>query len=450
MGIGFNPLSFVSDLANTAKNVGESLVDLAEGDFAGAATNFGEALENNPLALNGGGYKALGKLLEGDVAGAGAELVEGVVNAGIADDVAQLFGIENLGEEMAVGIFGAAVRDPKGTGETLKEFADLPPARGTEIAAPHTPQRPSAYARGKRGAKGFDNDAKLPQADNEAIRAAAKQGLSLLESMDGQMADLVMRLFPAIEQLADGKFDNVAKPKGNAKDGIDERRAAKDAAKAAAKARAKDKALARADELRSVDGGVDENRLVPEKPPYESAVSRLKPPVFFEDLIAAFMTDLIQASQSDIREKTRELDTIKAKRRELREATREQSRAIEKGENGGLGGLGSVVGDLLKGPAGAAAMALLPPPANFAAGLIGPALDLFEGVAADGAQKEGLSLKEEQDATLKELDATEDSITQLTEDIKNAVQRMQQMQTALSNILNAMHQTAMNTISNIR
>jgi len=43
-----------------------------------------------------------------------------------------------------------------------------------------------------------------------------------------------------------------------------------------------------------------------------------------------------------------------------------------------------------------------------------------------------------------------DSRAEQFEVIKNAMQKLTEMQQALSNILNTMHQTAMNTIGNIR
>ncbi|MBL92880.1 MAG: hypothetical protein CMH56_13835 [Myxococcales bacterium] len=148
-----------------------------------------------------------------------------------------------------------------------------------------------------------------------------------------------------------------------------------------------------------------------------SAVSKLGPHATFEDLVAAFMFDVVKEQQEEIKKKMAELNP-KAK-----------SGGAKKGR-GGFGGFlkklapmaGKALGTAFGGPVG---------------GMIGGAV----GNAVGGSGKSG-SAQGGQSAS--------DSRQLKMEELKNLMQKLQQMQQALSNVLNSMHQGAMNSIRNIR
>ena len=140
-----------------------------------------------------------------------------------------------------------------------------------------------------------------------------------------------------------------------------------------------------------------------------SAVSKLGPGATFEDLVAAFMFDVVKEQQEEIKKKMAEL---------------KQSTNSGKGR-GGIGGLlKGIIGGPIGGLLGGAGKAM------------GGAGKLLGG--AGGAKGAGGG----QDAS--------DSRQLKMEELKNLMQKLQQMQQALSNVLNAMHQGAMNSIRNIR
>ena len=144
-----------------------------------------------------------------------------------------------------------------------------------------------------------------------------------------------------------------------------------------------------------------------------SAVSRLPPNATFEDLVAAFMIDTVKDMQ----------DEAKAKMDEIRNSNRSRGRG-RGGYGGAIGGIagvaGSVFGGMVGGPIGSQIGGQL-------GGAVGGA------VGGQGGAQGG-----------------DDSRNLMFEELKNIMNKLQQMQQALSNVLNTMHQGAMNSIRNIR
>ena len=142
-----------------------------------------------------------------------------------------------------------------------------------------------------------------------------------------------------------------------------------------------------------------------------SAVSKLGPGATFEDLVAAFMFDVVKDQQEEIKKKMSELkSSINSKKK----------------GRGGIGGF-------LKKAVGIAAPILgstMGPLGSIAGRAIG-------GMASGGSQAQGGQ-------------SASDSRQLKMEELKNLMQKLQQMQQALSNVLNSMHQGAMNSIRNIR
>ena len=140
-----------------------------------------------------------------------------------------------------------------------------------------------------------------------------------------------------------------------------------------------------------------------------SRVAQLPPGASFEDIVAAFMVDVIDDMQKE----------AMAKMNQIRRSINSQNSLFGKmkGALGGLAGMaGGAAGMVVGGPIGA---------------MIGGGL----GQAVGGALGPG---------------ADADSRNLMFEELKNIMQKLQQMLQALSNVLNTMHQGAMNSIRNIR
>jgi hypothetical protein len=159
-----------------------------------------------------------------------------------------------------------------------------------------------------------------------------------------------------------------------------------------------------------------------------SAVSKLGAGATFEDLVAAFMFDVVKDQQDEIKKKMSEL----------------QKSIDSKGADAGGGKKGrGGIGGFLKGVLPMAGKALGGVFGGPVGGMIGGAV----GSALGGGGKSGGAggaggAKGSQDAS--------DSRQMKMEELKNLMQKLQQMQQALSNVLNSMHQGAMNSIRNIR
>ena len=155
----------------------------------------------------------------------------------------------------------------------------------------------------------------------------------------------------------------------------------------------------------------------------DSAVAKLGPGACFEDLVAAFMMDVVKDQQKQAKEKMNELKDLNSQAKSMRE--KESKGGIGKFFGGLLGGaLGLVTGGIVGAQIGSAA-----------GGWLGKALG-SSGKVGNGENKS--------------LDDVNDSRQIKMEELKNIMQRLQQMQQALSNVLNAMHQGSMNAVRNIR
>jgi len=157
-----------------------------------------------------------------------------------------------------------------------------------------------------------------------------------------------------------------------------------------------------------------------------SYVSKLGPNASFEDLVAAFMKDTMKEQQKEIKDKMNELKQLQANRK----------KGGKKGK-GGIGGfLGKVVpmaGKALGGVFGGPFGSII---GGMAGNLVGGALS---GNGGASGSKGAMSKQDYQD-----------SRQMMMEELKNMMQKLQQMQQALSNVLNSMHQGAMNSVRNIR
>ena len=148
-----------------------------------------------------------------------------------------------------------------------------------------------------------------------------------------------------------------------------------------------------------------------------SAVSKLGPGATFEDLVAAFMFDVVKDQQ----------DEIKKKMAELKQSINSKGKKKGRGGFGGflkkaVGIAAPMIGSALGGPLG---------------GIAGKAIGgAVAGGGGAGGAKGGQSASDSRQLKMEEL--------------KNLMQKLQQMQQALSNVLNSMHQGAMNSIRNIR
>jgi hypothetical protein len=142
---------------------------------------------------------------------------------------------------------------------------------------------------------------------------------------------------------------------------------------------------------------------------FGSRVANLPPNATFEDLVAAFMMDTMKDMQDEAKQ---QMDRLK----------RSNQARNRRGYGGMLGGLGSLGGGLLGGMVGG------PVGASIGQGLGGA---VGRGLGGQGAQGE-------------------DSRQLMFEELKNTMQKLQQMMQSMSNVLNTMHQGSMNSIRNIR
>ena len=155
----------------------------------------------------------------------------------------------------------------------------------------------------------------------------------------------------------------------------------------------------------------------------DSAVAKLGPGACFEDLVAAFMMDVVKDQQKQAKEKMNELKDLNSQAKSMR--------AQE-----GKSGIAQTVGSFAGGAVGLAAGGMV-------GAQIGSAAGGWLGKTLSSAGSSGTGEN-------KSLDDVNDSRQIKMEELKNIMQRLQQMQQALSNVLNAMHQGSMNAVRNIR
>lgn len=150
-----------------------------------------------------------------------------------------------------------------------------------------------------------------------------------------------------------------------------------------------------------------------------SFMSKLGPNPSFEDIVAAFMMDTVKHQQEQMKKLMSEIDE--------KQRAKSDDGGGRRGYGGALGGIagmaGGVLGGMVGGPVGAAVGKGL-------GGAVGNA------VGGQGSTAQG--------------DETGNSEALMMEKLKQMMNNLQQMQQALSNVLNAMHQGAMNAVRNIR
>jgi hypothetical protein len=146
-----------------------------------------------------------------------------------------------------------------------------------------------------------------------------------------------------------------------------------------------------------------------------SMMARLPKNASFEDLVAAMMFDTVKEEQNKVKAKLAEL--------------KDQAAAADTSKKGGglFGGLGGILGAALP-----IAGAIFGGPIG---GMIGQAVGGMAGNAVNGANQ-GEKGAESRNLAFEEL--------------KIMMQRLSEMQQAMSNVLNAIHQTAESAIKNIR
>jgi hypothetical protein len=146
-----------------------------------------------------------------------------------------------------------------------------------------------------------------------------------------------------------------------------------------------------------------------------SMMARLPKNASFEDLVAAMMFDTVKEEQNKVKAKLAEL--------------KDQAAAADTSKKGGglFGGLGGFIGAALP-----IAGAIFGGPVG---GMIGQAVGGMAGNAVNGANQ-GEKGAESRNLAFEEL--------------KIMMQRLSEMQQAMSNVLNAIHQTAESAIKNIR
>ncbi len=172
-----------------------------------------------------------------------------------------------------------------------------------------------------------------------------------------------------------------------------------------------------------------------------SYVSKLPKNATFEDLVAAFMKDVMKEQQKEVKDKMAELDKLKADH----EASKNKGSSIVNNVKSTVGKIAQTALPLVGKMAGA----LLGPFGAIAGGILGS----VAGNAIASSTSNGSSSSSAGSLTDKQKEANtdyQDSRQMMMEELKNMMQKLQQMQQALSNVLNSMHQGAMNSIRNIR
>jgi len=175
-----------------------------------------------------------------------------------------------------------------------------------------------------------------------------------------------------------------------------------------------------------------------------SYVSKLGANASFEDLVAAFMKDVMKDQQKEVKGKMKELEDLKNNQNDAgKKGIKAFPRKKGKKGKGGFGGFlrkiapmaGKALGGVFGGPLG-----------SVVGGMAGNALSSSKS-RPNGSTSSG-SVSGSKGPMSKE--DYQDSRQMMMEELKNMMQKLQQMQQALSNVLNSMHQGAMNSIRNIR
>jgi hypothetical protein len=200
----------------------------------------------------------------------------------------------------------------------------------------------------------------------------------------------------------------------------------------------------------------------------DGELAKLPTPATFEDLIAAFMMDVMMDMQDEMKEKMAEYEKMKPSEDQNKQgaATNGGGKAGKGGMFGSIfGGLGKIVGGIGGGLLGSLVSPFLGTAVggglgaglggmvgNLAGGIIGLPFSML-GMGGIGGGGGTTAAAGNQQTALGENkgQATDEKSRQiLFEKIKDLMQKMQQMFQSLSNVLNTMHQGAMNSIRNIR
>jgi hypothetical protein len=169
-----------------------------------------------------------------------------------------------------------------------------------------------------------------------------------------------------------------------------------------------------------------------------SEVSKLPNPCTFEDLVAAFLIDVVKDMEKELEEKMGEYEKMKGS---------DESGDSKSGAAGGGAGLGQI-GSVVGGMAGSAVGSMVAPGIGTMVGgnigsAVGGAVGKQAGSAVGGSSSSSGAAEGAEGSD-------EDSRQIMFEKIKDLMQKLQQALQSLSNVLNTMHQGSMNAIRNIR
>ena len=193
-------------------------------------------------------------------------------------------------------------------------------------------------------------------------------------------------------------------------------------------------------------GGGEEG--VEQGPPEWKRMKALPKPCTFEDLIAAFMADVVEYEQSRIEKMVNDYKSKYGIEGGASDANGKPKGAASKNIVGqGKDAAGQMLGS---GDDAYEKMLGMIAQANPAAGAFIGIGKLAKGpLMSVGQSVTGVKVKNKEQ-TAKDDAKTETSRQMIFEDIKNAMNRLQQMQQSMSNVLNTMHQGSMNAIRNIK
>jgi hypothetical protein len=168
-----------------------------------------------------------------------------------------------------------------------------------------------------------------------------------------------------------------------------------------------------------------------------SYVSKLPKNATFEDLVAAFMKDVMKEQQKEVKAKMAEMNKLKDDHKASEKSGSSPKSAVGQIMNQAAPIVGGAIGSILGGPLGAMLGS------NILGGLSKAATS---SASSNSSSSDGKLSDTQKEAN----DDYQDSRQMMMEELKNMMQNLQQMQQALSNVLNTMHQGAMNSIRNIR
>ena len=178
-----------------------------------------------------------------------------------------------------------------------------------------------------------------------------------------------------------------------------------------------------------------------------SYVSKLPKNATFEDLVAAFMKDVMKEQQKEVKAKMAEMNKLKDDHKAGKKCGSSPKNngynpisAVGQVMNQASPIIGGAIGSIFGGPLGAMLGS------NLLGGLSKAATSSTSSTSSNSSSSDGKLTDKQKEANSD----YQDSRQMMMEELKNMMQNLQQMQQALSNVLNTMHQGAMNSIRNIR